>query len=319
MSHFSPSRCRVLFPLAALALALPFAGSAAPTAKTAEGVTAKTAEGGTVEVQFTDDSRLKVKLRDAKIELVTPYGRLLIPVADVRRIEFATRISDEAAKKIETALTNLGNNEYKTREAGSADLAALGATAYPALLKAARHADAEVSRRAQELIVKIKDEVPAEQLETRPYDIVYTELSKFAGRIQGSVLKVTTAQFGDQPMKLCDVRRLYVPGAAPDGDSTAAVESAPDSLTRLQANIGKTYLFRVTGSLSGNVWGTDVYTSDSSLAAVAVHAGILRPGQSGVVKVTILTPPAVFTGSTRHGVASSAYPGYPGAYKVARR
>jgi hypothetical protein len=305
--------------LAALALVLPFAGSAAPTAKPAEEVTAKTAEGGTVEVQFTDDSRLKVKLRDEKIELVTPYGRLLIPVGDIRRIEFATRVSDEAAKKIETALTNLGNNEYKTREAGSADLAALGATAYPALLKAVRHADAEVSRRAQELVVKIKDEVPAEQLETRPYDIVYTELSKFAGRIQGSVLKVTTAQFGDQPMKLCDVRRLYVRGAEPEADSTAAVESPPDSMTRLQANIGKTYLFRVTGSLSGNVWGTDVYTSDSSLAAVAVHAGILRPGQTGVVKVTIVTPPGAFAGSTRHGVASLAYPGYPGAYRVARR
>jgi hypothetical protein len=130
---------------------------------------------------------------------------------------------------------------------------------------------------------------------------------------------VTTAQFGDQPMKLCDVRSLHAPGAEPEADATAAVESAPDSLTRLQANIGKTFLFRVTGSVTGNVWGTDEYTTDTSLAAAAVHAGVLKPGQTGVVKVTILTPPAVFVGSTRNGVASSAYPGYPGAYKVARR
>ena len=319
MSYPSPSRRHVMSLFVALALALPFAGSAAPTAKTAEEAAAKPADCGTVEVHFTDDSRLKVKLRDEKIDFLTPYGRLLIPVADVRRIEFATRVSDETTKKIETALTNLGSNDYKTRETASADLAALGATAYPTLVKAGRHADAEVARRAQELVNKLREDVPAEQLETRPYDVIHTEHSKIAGRIQGSSLKVTTAQFGDLPMKLSDVRSLHAPGAEAEADATAAVESAPDSITRLQANIGKTYLFRVTGSLTGSVWGTDVYTTDSTLAAVAVHAGVLKPGQTGVVRVTILTPPAVFVGATRNGVTSSAYPGYPGAYKVGRK
>jgi hypothetical protein len=304
--------------LAALALALPAAGGAAPKEKPEE-VTARPAEAGPVEVHFTDDSRLKVRLRDEKIELQTPYGKLLIPAADIRRIEFATRLSDETAKKIDAAVVGLGSNEFKTREQASAELAALGAPTYTALLKAARNADAEVARRAQELVSKVREEVPAEQLEVRPYDVIYTEHSKIAGRIQGSALKVTTAQFGDQMMKLCDVRSLHAPGSEPEAEATATAETPPDSLTRLQANIGKTYLFRVTGSLSGNVWGTDVYTTDSTLPAVAVHAGVLKPGQTGVVKVTILTPPGIFVGSTRNGVTSSAYPGFPGAYKVARR
>jgi hypothetical protein len=319
MRYLSPSRRRVVTLFIALALALPFAGSAAPTAKPAEEATAKAGECGTVEVRFTDDSHLKVKLRDEKIELLTPYGRLSIPAGDIRRIDFATRVSDETAKKIESAVTNLGSNEYKTREAASAELATLGATAYPTLLKAGRNADAEVARRAQELLAKIREDVPAEQLETRPYDVVYTEHSKIAGRIQGSALKVTTAQFGELSMKLCDIRSLHAPGAEPDADATATAEAPPDSLTRLQANIGKSYLFRVTGSVSGSVWGTDVYTTDSTLAAVAVHAGVLKPGQTGVVRVTILTPPAVFVASTRNGVTSAAYPGFPGAYKVSRK
>jgi hypothetical protein len=319
MRHLSLTRRHVLSLLAALALALPFVGSAAPTAKPAEEATAKPAEGGTVEVKFTDDSHLKVKLRDEKIELLTPYGKLLIPVGDVRRIEFATRVADDTAKKIDTAVTNLGSNEFKTREAASAELTTLAVPAYPALVKAARNADAEVARRAQELLAKVREEVPAEQLETRPHDVIYTEHSKIAGRIQMASLKVTTAQFGDQPMRLCDVRCLYAPGAEPEAEATAAVEPLPDSMTRLQANIGKTYLFRVTGSLTGNVWGTDVYTTDSSLSAVAVHAGVLKPGQTAVVKVTILAPPGVFVGSTRNGVTSSAYPAFPGAYKVSRR
>ena len=281
--------------------------------------TAPPAEGGAIEVRFTDSSNMKVQLRDTHLEVETPYGKLRIPVADIRRIEFATRVSDETAKKIDAAVVSLGSNEFKTREQASAELAALGATTYTALLKAAKNADAEVARRAQELVTKVREEVPAEQLEVRPYDVIYTEHSKIAGRIQGSSLKVTTAQFGDQPMKLCDIRSLHAPGAEPEADATAAAEAPPDSLTRLQANIGKSYLFRVTGSVSGSVWGTDVYTTDSSLAAVAVHAGVLKPGQSGVVRVTILAPPAVFVGSTRNGVTSAAYPGFPGAYKVSRR
>ena len=35
------------------------------------------------------------------------------------------------------------------------------------------------------------------------------------------------------------------------------------------------------GATSGTVWGTHTYTDDSSLAAAAVHAGVLEPGQAG--------------------------------------
>ena len=317
MRHFRLTRHRVVSLLATLALTLPAIGGAAPKEKPEE-ATAKSAEAGPVEVHFTDDSRLKVRLRDEKIELVTPYGKLQIPAADIRRIEFATRVSDETAKKIDAAVVSLGSNEFKTREQASAELAALGATTYTALLKAAKNADAEVARRAQELVTKVREEVPAEQLEVRPYDVIYTEHSKIAGRIQGSALKVTTAQFGDQMMKLSDVRSLHAPGSEPEAEATVAVESPPDSLTRLQANIGKIYFFRVTGTLAGNVWGTDVYTTDSQLATAAVHAGVLRAGQTGVVKVTIVASPPVFVGSTRHGVTSLPYGPFAAGYKVSR-
>ena len=64
------------------------------------------------------------------------------------------------------------------------------------------------------------------------------------------------------------------------------------------------------------VWGTDTYTLDSTLALVAVHAGALKAGQSGVVKVTILGPQAAFKGSVKNGVRSNPYGTYPGSFKV---
>ena len=69
--------------------------------------------------------------------------------------------------------------------------------------------------------------------------------------------------------------------------------------------------------MHGPLWGTDVYTSDSSLAAACVHAGLLEPGESGTVKVTMVPPLAAFQGSTRHGVTSHNWTTpWSGAYRV---
>src|SRR5262249_20100063 len=72
----------------------------------------------------------------------------------------------------------------------------------------------------------------------------------------------------------------------------------------------------VTGRTAGPVWGTDVYTDDSILAAAAVHAGILQEGQTGVVKVTILPGQQSYQGTTRHGVASMPYLRWDGSFRV---
>ena len=60
------------------------------------------------------------------------------------------------------------------------------------------------------------------------------------------------------------------------------------------------------------VWGTDIYTMDSTLAQAAVHAGVLRPGQSGLVRVTILGPQPGFQGTLRNGVSSHDYGAWAG-------
>jgi hypothetical protein len=55
------------------------------------------------------------------------------------------------------------------------------------------------------------------------------------------------------------------------------------------------------------------------LAAAAVHAGVLQPGQVGVVRVTMMRGPARFTGSSRHGVTSYDWDntgGYYAAYRL---
>ena len=98
--------------------------------------------------------------------------------------------------------------------------------------------------------------------------------------------------------------------------STEMVLNDPGNLTDYRGQDGQTYYFRVTGSTQESLWGTDIYTDDSSLATVAVHAGVLLEGQVGVVKVTILAGQGSYTGSTRNGVTSSNYGNWYGSYRV---
>jgi len=49
-----------------------------------------------------------------------------------------------------------------------------------------------------------------------------------------------------------------------------------------------------------------------------MHAGIVKPGQSGIVRVKILGQQAGFGSSTRHGVTSQPYGPFNGAFQFVR-
>lgn len=92
----------------------------------------------------------------------------------------------------------------------------------------------------------------------------------------------------------------------------AGVMPDPSDLSAYSQKKGETFQFQVTGSTMGSVWGTDLYTLDSRLAAAAVHAGILKDGETGVVKVSILAGKPSYKGSSRNGVTSSDWGGLRG-------
>ncbi len=93
----------------------------------------------------------------------------------------------------------------------------------------------------------------------------------------------------------------------------------PGSLTGFRGQKGKTFVFQVTGRTEGSLWGGDgIYTDDSDLATAAVHSGLLRAGQQGLVQVTILDGLPRYVGSTKNGIASQNYESFPGSYQLSR-
>jgi len=92
----------------------------------------------------------------------------------------------------------------------------------------------------------------------------------------------------------------------------------PGYLTAYRNRVGQSFHFRVTGTNTGTVWGTDIYTDDSVLSTACVHAGLLTVGQTGVVKVTILPGQQSYTGTTRNGVTTKDYAAWEGSFKIER-
>lgn len=107
----------------------------------------------------------------------------------------------------------------------------------------------------------------------------------------------------------------------PPGEVTLhddAFAPGPSTLAGIAAEPGRLLVFEVTGSIVGAVRGTDVYTDDSSLAASAVHAGVLRADETGTIIVTVLPGQQRYAGSLRFGVFSSDSAGWTRSYSLER-
>jgi hypothetical protein len=218
----------------AAALAAALAPATAQAQAGGDGKAGKKKPPGPVEVRFVDDSTMRVQLQDERIELETPHGKLLIPAADIHHIELAWRAPEDVAKRAAAAVADLGHKDFKRRQTATEELAALGEQALPFLLKAVESKDAEAARRVRDLLEKLRQTVPADRWEPRQHDVVVTEHSRYTGRLSVAALKVKTFQFGEQPLKLCDVRGLRFPGAPVE---VRAMSSPPTVTPGVQINL----------------------------------------------------------------------------------
>jgi hypothetical protein len=308
-------------PVALTALVLLYVGTTAAAPVTTAPIVAPA--GLEAEVRCVDDSVLKLKILDERLNVSTRYGSLQVPVADIRRIEFATRVTPEVAERVSLLISNLNHPDFDAREKATAELRELRERAYFPLLKAIKHQDPEISRRAEETVRYIQQKVPPGQLDVREYDVIYTDDSKFTGMIGSAILRVQTTMFGEQSLRLADIRSLKS-GMSIAAEEVANAPAAPTNMMAFQNQFGKEVVFTVTGAQPGaqgtGVWGTDIYTLDSNVGAAAVHAGLVKPGSTAPLRLRIVTSPAQFVGSFRNSIGSTPYGTYPaGAFEFVKK
>ena len=67
---------------------------------------------------------------------------------------------------------------------------------------------------------------------------------------------------------------------------------------------------------AGNIWGTDVYTDDTSVCTAGVHVGRIDLRGGGPVIIEILAGQSQYVGSLRYGVLSADYASWGGSFRV---
>lgn len=75
-----------------------------------------------------------------------------------------------------------------------------------------------------------------------------------------------------------------------------------------------TYICPAGGTISSRLWGTNLYTDDSSICTAAVHAGLIGTRNGGNVTIEIRPGAGSYSGSTRSGVTSKSYGSWRGSF-----
>jgi len=97
--------------------------------------------------------------------------------------------------------------------------------------------------------------------------------------------------------------------AASTGSGTPTTWEA--NATSLNGAVGQTFTLACSpGGAAHSVWGSDVYTSDSSICTAAVHSGLITYQQGGTVTIEMRPGRPIYGCSERNGVTSSPYGSY---------
>jgi hypothetical protein len=131
-------------------------------------------------------------------------------------------------------------------------------------------------------------------------------------------LQATYAKMGqaDDATGVRNAIRLIEPSGVAFVPRQLSIITNPEDLSAFRNRVGQVVNIDVTGSTTGNVWGTGIYSDDSTPAAAAVHAGVLTAGQRGILQVEILPGQQSYAGSTSHDVTSAPYSEWPGSYRI---
>jgi hypothetical protein len=90
-----------------------------------------------------------------------------------------------------------------------------------------------------------------------------------------------------------------------------------DTATEYRGRVGTRFVYTCPSyGIAGTVWGTDVYTDDSSVCTAAVHAGRITLAGGGSVTIEIRPGETAYTGSARNGITSNNWGSWVGSFVI---
>lgn len=176
-----------------------------------------------VVLRFHNGSIIQPGILLDAIEVETKVGKVTIPAAEVRKIDFGFRVSDDDTKKIEQALRDLASDKFAAREAATKLLMDMGRLAYPDVVASVKGADLETAKRLDTILKHIRARNSVERLQTRRTDIVKTTDCTVTGKILATSLRVKCELFGEVKIPMWHLRELR--SLQPGGDVIVALDA----------------------------------------------------------------------------------------------
>ncbi len=89
------------------------------------------------------------------------------------------------------------------------------------------------------------------------------------------------------------------------------------STTQFKGDDGQIYKFECPpNGVAGTIWGSDIYTGDSSICTAAVHAGLFTLEDGGIVTVEYRPGRKTYGSTERNGITSYTYGEYERSFVV---
>jgi hypothetical protein len=209
---------RLLPLLVVLAIPVRAADPPAPKPKSAD-------PSGMADVRFADGSSVRMLLTQSSVDITTRYGKLSVPVADIRRIEFGTRFPAGLQDRIDAAIGKLTDPDAKVRREVETELRGLREQAYPALKRAAASADVDRALQATLLVRWLEEKVGKDNLKVRDQDTIHAAEFTASGRIEAPTLQGRTTYFGEVTVRVAELRSIRFFGG-PGAETELAIDAA---------------------------------------------------------------------------------------------
>ena len=177
-----------------------------------------------MEVSFANGSVVKMVLKTPSVEIETAYGKLTVPINEIRQIEFGVHLSPETEAKVESAIANLNSEVFRVRELAGLELIKIGPDAFLAVHLAANRGELEGSRRAKQILQTLQQSLPAKDQRLQVDDQIITPKFTILGRIATRSVKAQADYFGEVELTITQLRTMRSTEAP--GDLTVQVDAA---------------------------------------------------------------------------------------------
>jgi len=143
--------------------------------------------------------------------------------------------------------------------------------------------------------------------------------SSYEGSVRNGVETTSYGQWGGSYVFIDGSGNVVKPMASVAKATQIADANWSTSSQGYEQFIGSRYSYTLPpDGLPGRVWGTDLYTSDSSIGTAAVHAGLISFATGGTVTIEIVEGQSSYEGSMRNGVETTSYGQWGSSFKFVR-